>query len=271
MPTSPITITTAATLTEPSSALLCVERTAGGHCVTELRRGTRLAPRVLSKDGRAVRVCLVATQAGPLAGDHDRVTIDVGAGATLLVSPVGAAHALPGRAPTLLELDIELGASSRIVFEDAPLIVAREADVARSITVRLGAGAVAALRDVVVLGDEGRGAADVRLVSSLRVTDPVGALLHDELRIDPAFARDDAHVALAPGHRVLGTLCLFGERPPGDDPAALRLARNGTLRRVTTPGLAAVHHELARTWSQWSTTARCDADSGPRPPGDDRI
>ncbi len=254
-PTSPITITTA-TLTEPSSARLCVERTPGGHAVTELRRGTRLAPRVLSKDSRAVRVCLVATQAGPLAGDHDRVALGVGAGASLVVVSVGAAYALPGRAPTLLELDIELGAGSRLVFEDAPLILAPRADVTRSTTVRLGEGAVAALRDVVVLGEEGGGAGGVRLVSTLRVTDGEGALLHDELRIDPALAHHGAHVALAPGHRVVGTLCLFGEEPSGDDPAALRLARGGTLRRATGPGLADVHAELAPTWSRWSSQGR---------------
>ena len=252
MPTSKTIITTAI-LTEPSSALLRIERHASGHAVTELRRGTRLAPRVLSKDGRAVRACLLATQAGPLAGDHDRVTIGVGAGATLVVSSVGAAYVLPGRSPTLLELDVEVGAGGRIVFEDAPLIVARQADVTRCTTVRLGAGAVAALRDVVVLGDEGYGAAGVRLASTLRVTDPAGALLHDELRVDPALAREDAHVALAPGHRVVGTLCLFGVA--GDDPAALRLARDGTLRRATAPGMAAVHAELASTWAAWSATA----------------
>ncbi len=81
-------------------------------------------------------------------------------------------------------------------------------------------------------------------------------LLHDELRIDPAFARADAYVALAPGHRVVGTLCLFGERPPCDDPAALRLARDGTLRRATAPDMAAVHAELEHTWSQWSSPKR---------------
>lgn len=242
-----------------------MQRHGEGHAVTALRRGTRIAPRVLSKDGRAVRACLLATQAGPLAGDHDRVTIGVGAGATLLITPVGASYVLPGRAPTRLEVDVEVGAGGRLVFEDAPLIVAREADVTRSTTVRLGAGAVAALRDVVVLGDEGAGAAEVRLASTLCVTDAAGTLLHDELRIDPAC--DDAYVALAPGHRVVGTLCLFGERPPGDDPAALRLARDGTLRRATAPGLAGVHAELASTWSRWSAVRPARSPGGPASAG----
>lgn len=254
------TIITTATLTEPSSALLCVERHAGGHSVTELRRGARLAPRVLSKDRHAVRACLLATQAGPLAGDHDRATILVGADATLVITSVGAAHVLPGRAPTRLELEIELGAGGRLVFEDAPLIVARQAVVTRSTRVRLGTGAVAALRDVVVLGNEGHGTADVCLTSTLRVTDPAGALLHDELRIAAQSTRDDMHVALAPGHRVAGTLCLFGVDAPNSDPATLRLARNGTLRRATAPGLAAVHAELTHPWSQCSALVLAEPD-----------
>ena len=80
--------------------LLCVELTALGHMATRLRRGARLAPRVLAADGTGVRACLVPTQAGPLAGDHDRVRIGVGAGATLIVRPIGAACALAGSAPS---------------------------------------------------------------------------------------------------------------------------------------------------------------------------
>lgn len=222
---------------------------------TRLRRGARLAPRVLAADSTGVRACLAPTQAGPLAGDHDRVEIGVGAGATLIVRPIGAACALAGCARTLLELEVELQAGARLVFEEAPLILACGANVARSATVKLAAGAVAALRDVVVLGDEGQAGAGVSLASSLRVTDPDGVLLHDALRIDPALVHDDAHVALAPGHRVVGTLSLFGLRPSIDDPAALALARQGLLRRATAPGLAAVHAELAPTWADWSRAA----------------
>ena len=220
--------------------------------VSGLRRGSRLAPRVLAADSTGVHACLVPTQAGPLAGDHDRVTIRVGAGATLIVEPIGAACALAGSARTLLELDVELGAGARLVFEEAPLILACGANVARSTTVRLAAGAVAALRDVIVLGGEGHAGAGVRLISSLRVADPRGALLHDALRVDPTLVHGDGHVALAPGHRVVGTLSLFGLRPPDDDPEALALAREGMLRRATAPGLTAVNAELARTWARWS-------------------
>lgn len=222
---------------------------------TRLRRGARLAPRVLVADSTGVRACLVPTQAGPLAGDHDRVEIGVGTGATLIVGPIGAACALAGSARTLLELEVELQVGARLVFEEAPLILAYGANVARSATVKLAAGAVAALRDIVVLGDEGQAGAGVSLASSLRITDPDGVLLHDALRIDPALVHDDAHVALAPGHRVVGTLSLFGLRPSVDDPAALALARQGLLRRATAPGLAAVHAELAPTWADWSRAA----------------
>ena len=54
------------------------------------------------------------------------------------------------------------------MLDEAPLIVAEGADVVRRVRIELAAGAVAALRDVVVLGrdGEGRGALD----SAPRVT-----------------------------------------------------------------------------------------------------
>ena len=58
----------------------------------ELRRGARIAPRVLGPG----RVTLLRSQAGPLAGDHDRVEMRVESG-TLRVEPVAATVALPGR------------------------------------------------------------------------------------------------------------------------------------------------------------------------------
>ena len=82
-------------------AVLAIERTATGHAITELRRGTRVAPRILDRGGGVVRAAFVPTQAGPLAGDRDSTSIVVGAGATLIVEPVAATLALPGGARTV--------------------------------------------------------------------------------------------------------------------------------------------------------------------------
>jgi len=247
-PASPVSPTTP---TDPAgTAVLGVQRTRSGHAVSELRRGHRLAPRVLGAGGASVRACLLATQAGPLAGDHDRVRIVVGAGATLVVCPVAATLALPGSGRTRLELDVAVGEGGRLVLEDAPLIVAGGADVVRRTTVALAAGAAAAVRDVVVLGRAGEGAG--RLDSALRVTDAAGVVLRDALRIDPATAAEDERVALAVGHRVAGTLCLLGAEPPAADEPAPALARGGALQRATAAGLAELDAELAATWTAWA-------------------
>ena len=233
-------------------ALLAIERRGAGHAIRGLRRGERLAPRVLDVGRGAVHACVLPTQAGPLAGDHDRLRIVVGAGATLVVQPVAATVALPGAGRTRLDLDVRVGRCGRLVLEEAPLIVAAGADVRRTARVELAAGAVAALRDVVVLGrcNEPRG----RLAGTLRVIDDSGVVLHDALRLDPATAHEDARVALAPGHRVLGTLCLLGVEPADDH--GFRIARGGALRRATAPDTAQVERRLAEPWERWTHTVR---------------
>ena len=230
--------------------MLVVERRGAGHAVVGLRRGERLAPRVLSVGPGAVHACVLPTQAGPLAGDQDRLRIVVGAGATLVVRPVAATVALPGAERTRLDLEVDVGRDGRLVLEDAPLIVAAGADVERSATIRLAAGAVAALRDVVVLGRSGEPGG--RLVGTLRIVDEDGLVLHDAVRLDPATAGRDAHVAIAPGHRVAGTLCLLGIETVNDAP--LCLARGGALHRCTAPDLAELDAELASPWEAWMQT-----------------
>ena len=139
-----------------------------------LRRGERIAPRVLAPG----RITLLRSQAGPLAGDHDRVEIVVESG-TLTVEPIAANVALPGPERTVLELDVTVGEGARLVLEDAPLMVAEGADVLRTTTIRLAPGAVAIVRDVVILGRAGEGPG--RLESVLRCD----GILHDALRVDP--------------------------------------------------------------------------------------
>ncbi len=235
---------TTVTPTRTDAAAAVLEIGPGGS-IAELRRGPRLAPRILGRNAGAVRAAFVPTQAGPLAGDRDRVRIVVRAGATLIVEPVAATLALPGAARTLLALEAVVEAGGRLVLDEAPLIVAHGADVERRCEIELAAGAVAALRETVVLGRDGEPPGT--LVGSLRATLGGRALLHDGLRL-----RDgDAHVALAPGHRVLCTLSLLGVRPRSAD-GVLELAGPGALLRASASTLAKVERATADTWRRWS-------------------
>ncbi len=207
-----------------------------------------------------MRAAFVPTQAGPLAGDRDRARIVVRAGATLIVEPVAATLALPGAARTRLELDVIVEAGGRLVLDEAPLIVAAGADVERHMTLTLGAGAVVALRDTVILGRDGERPGT--LSSALRATLEGRVLLHDGLRL-----RDgDAHVALAPGHRVLTTISLLGLRPD-PSPGVLALAGAGALARFSGAALAEVEAAEGDLWRRWSLRSAqpCDdrAAAGP--------
>jgi urease accessory protein len=197
-----------------------------------------------------VRAAFVPTQAGPLAGDEDAVRIVVGAGAALVVEPVAATLALPGAQRIRLALEVTVGAGGRLVLDEAPLIVAAGADVTRRCTIELADGAVAALRETVVLGRDGEPPGT--LDSVLRATLRGRVLLHDGVRVSAGTAAGDVHVALAPGHRVLCTACLLGARPPAP---AVALTGTGALARATGASLAAVDADIAATWRAWSQRA----------------
>ena len=221
------------TLRDSSATTIVVDR--GG--VRGLRPGARLSPRVLARRP-VVRAALVPIQAGPLDGDRDVVRLHVGAGATLVVVPIAATLALPGA--SRLELDATVEAGGRLLLDDGPLIVAAGARVTRRTRLDLGPGALAAVREVVVLGRAGEppGAID----SELRATLDGRPLLHDALR------GTDPYVALAPGHRVAGTIALLGERDPDGPP----LAGPGALKRATASELPPVEAALSQTWERWT-------------------
>ena len=188
------------------------------------------------------RVTLLRSQAGPLAGDHDRVEIVVESG-TLTVEPVAANVALPGPERTLLELDVTVGAGAHLHLEDAPLVVAERADVTRTTTLRLGSGATATVIDVVILGRAGEGPG--RLRSLLRADGPDGVILHDAFHVEPETWSQDAYVALAPGHRALATVARLGV--PGN------LHGRGDLQRHSATGAADLR--LPEPVSSWAWTS----------------
>lgn len=172
----------------------------------------------------------------------------VGAGATLVVEPVAATLALPGAARTTLRLDATVREGGRLVLDEGPLIVAAGAEGERRCNLELETGAVAALRESVVLGRDGEppGILD----SSLRATIAGRPLLYDGLRTGAATA--DAHVALAPGHRVVTSLILLGMRPE-QGAGALALDGPGALLRVSGSSLAAVAAAVEERWRAWSS------------------
>jgi urease accessory protein len=184
---------------------------------------------VLSR-GPITRVALVPVQAGPLNGDHDRIRLHVGAGCTVVLVPIAATLALPGTS----RLELHATVAGALQLDEPPLIVAEGADVTRRTLIELADTGVATVTDIVVLGRAGEGPG--RLDSELRATLDGAPLLHDALRIEPAAA--DAHVALPPGHRVVGTVCLLGRE------GTPRLAGPGALRRATGPDLPAVEAAL---------------------------
>jgi urease accessory protein len=207
---------------------------------------------VLDRAG-VVRATLVPLQAGPLAGDADTVRIEVDAGARLRVEPVAATVALPGPATTRLRTEVVVGAGGRLVLDEGPLVVAAGATVERRIDLTLGPGAVAVLRDVVVLGRHGEPPG--RLDAVLRAVGPDGVRLHDALSLGAASAAAHAHVALDPGERVVGAVALLGASGEADDDAVMALAAGGALRRAAGPGTAAVDAALHRVWAAWTALA----------------
>lgn len=193
------------------------------------------------------------TQAGPLAGDHDAARIVVGPGATLVVEPVAATLALPGAALTTSRLDVTVAAGGRLVLDEGPLIVAAGAAVRRRCTIELAAGAVAALRETLVLGRDGEQPGS--LDGSLRVTLDGRPLLHDGLRFGARTVADDAYVALAPGERVVLTISLLGTRPRAER-GVLLLDGPGGLLRATGRSSAPVERAVGQRWRSWSDATR---------------
>ena len=164
----------------------------------ELRRGSG-SRRGCSAPGR---MTLLRSQAGPLAGDHDRVEIVVESG-TLRIEPIAATVALPGPRADACSSSTSRSATARTLeLEDAPLVVAEGADVAAhdDDPARRRRDGVRARPRRARPRRRGPG----RLESLLRIEGPDGVILHDALRIEPGA--DDAYVALAPGHRAVGTL-----------------------------------------------------------------
>lgn len=209
-----------------------------GRLAADLRRGA-LVPYALDGDDRTLRVALVAGGALLLGDDHVRVRVRVGAGAVLELVETSGTVAYDGRGrPARWEVEAVVEPGGVLVWDAQPFVVATGADVHRSTSVRLGEGAVACLRETLVLGRSGeRGG---RLRTSLRVNGPDGPMLHEELRLDGG--RPEPGVLGT--HRVVDSVVLVGRRPGGpvDGGAPVPAApgnRSVTVLHLEEPGAVA--------------------------------
>ncbi|MCI2239228.1 urease accessory protein UreD [Paenibacillus sp. TRM 82003] len=207
-----------------------------------------LVPRVLSRAPGAARVALVGARALLVAGDDVHLDVAVGAGCALELVEVAGTVAFDQRGgpPASWRVRARLGSGARLTWHGEPFVVADGASVERSTDVELAEGAVALLRETLVLGRTGeRGGA---LLSRTRAHLDGRPLLAEDLDLrEPAVRTSPAVLGTA---RCVDSVTLLGARPAGDEPDALHLQGPGALARTLT---ADAHtSDLGGVWSRWS-------------------
>ncbi|PWB96471.1 urease accessory protein UreD [Salinibacterium hongtaonis] len=233
-------------------------------------RAGALVPRVIEIGPDSARVALVAGGALLLGGDSVRVSITVGVGCTLELEDIGGtvAYNADGRGSEWF-VDATVEENALLLWHGLPFVVADGANVDRRTVIDLrGHGALACLRETIVLGRTGERGGTI----GLRTT--VQAMTHTEAS---AQAHTEAifveHLTVSgtdpvPGvlgdNRVLDSVLLLGTRAPAD--AAGRVARDSPCTEVfELEGEGSItrslHHEAHRSllspvWESWRAHAR---------------
>lgn len=200
------------------------------------------------------RVSLAAGAAGPVGGDELHLSIDVEAGAALVLRTVSATLVLPGPhcQPSRSEVTIRVAAGGILVWLPGPLIAARGCHHHTVTRVMVEPGARLLVREELVLGRHGEQPGMIR--QRLRIC--IGAHpLHDqELSIGPGAAGWDGP-AVTGGHRAVGSLLVIdpdlsagGHQPLSDatsaDTALLPLSGPAVLVTALADDGLALRHRL---------------------------
>jgi urease accessory protein len=240
--------TITATTTSHAGALrLRVERRGERSAVVEANGHLPYAARVVPGRSGWARVALVQTLAGPLAGDHVCVEVEVGPGAALEVFAAAATVALPMDEPAGYELRVRLESGARLAWLPEPIVLAAGCDLRTTVDIELAAGAVALLREVVVLGRHGEPPG--RLSGRVRAELDGTPLLHEATEIGEGAGSP----AVLDGARVVGSLALLGlDAPAPGATGVLALARPGAVARALARDAATVHARLAPLEAAWS-------------------
>ena len=232
---------------------------ADGRARLALTQGP-ISPRILRIADNGARIGLVATQALLLGGDHVRLDIEVGPGAWLeLVETAGTVAYDADGAKSSWTVSIRVAEGGVLIWPGEPFVVSSGANVARSSTIELGEGAVACIRETLVLGRSGEIGGAIR--SAMSVRHDTGAERRTELLREDLDLTDPPTRGL-PGllgdTRIIDTVSLLGMRAP-TEPAVptgqkFDLDGPGTLARSLTTTFAA--SGLATIMTGWADAAR---------------
>ena len=231
---------------EPSHTEIAVTRPPGGGRVALSMSASAaparpvLRPMLLAADEVGARVSLVPDGALLLAGDAVSIAVRVGPGARLeLVEPAGTvAYAMNGGHASW-DIAIELAPAASLVWAGEPFVVAADANVERTTSIKMAWGATLAIRETLVLGRHRETPGRIR--QDFVATGPNGAqILAESLTIGP----ESSPLLLGQGARVISSVLTLGHRLPSEAVSSggthLDLAGQGTLAR----SMAAQTHEL---------------------------
>ncbi|AIG73495.1 Urease accessory protein UreD 1 [Amycolatopsis japonica] len=210
----------------------------GGRTV--LRELRSMAPLTLLPKrgtGATAVVHLVNSATSPLGGDELKLTIRVGAGASLRLSGVAATIALPGLhgegSSSLVDIAVDDGGSLEYLPE--PTVVTARARHIAVLRAALASGAFLHTREVLVLGRAGERPGS--LVTTQHVTRGEMPVLRQTLEIGDSTL--DASLAHLAGRRVLATDLVVGgpvvPEASGEWWSRTSLAAGGTLTTSLAP------------------------------------
>jgi urease accessory protein len=184
--------------------------------------------RLRSSTMHMAHIALTQTAAMLVGGDEVSLEVSVGAGAGLLVRELSATIAHPATVPARQRISIDVAPGGVLIMLEEPLVIAAGASVQRVLEIELAPTAVVLHRDTTVLGRHAEAPGDATICQ--HVTRNGAPILKETLMTADRAAV--ASPAVLAGARAVGTLALYGARPPGDPPSwALELASGDVVAR----------------------------------------
>lgn len=225
----------------------------GGRARLTLTGGA-IAPRVIRVDGTGARIGLVATEALLLGGDHIDIEIEVGPHCWLeLVETAGTVAYDAGGVPCSWTVRIRVGVGGVLLWAGEPFVVSHGANVHRRTVIDLDGGAIACLRETLVLGRSGETGGAIR--SQLSVRHSLRTLLEEDL--DLGDIENRRLPGILGSARVIDTAILLGMRAPML-PASSRGQRfdlDGPGSVARSLGTSLVASSIGAVSAHWSAAA----------------